>query len=151
MNRRTFNRSERGQSLVELAVVIVVLLIILAGVVDLGRMMFYYLSMRDAASEGAVYGAVYPTYCNQIRERVYTNLNDSSFNPNNISITVNGATCASAVAADACTGKQLIIVVDQPNFQMTMPLIGAFIGTQSVHLRAEVKETVVRPECPVGP
>ena len=50
------NRSEKGQSLVELAISLMVLLLILAGVVDLGNMMFQYMAMRDAAQEAASYG-----------------------------------------------------------------------------------------------
>ena len=43
------HKSERGQSLVELAVVIVIMLILLAGVIDLGRVVFEYMTMADAA------------------------------------------------------------------------------------------------------
>ena len=58
MKHRMDRRSEKGQSLVELALIIVFVLIILAGVVDLGRMMYEYLTMRDAAQEGAGYAAI---------------------------------------------------------------------------------------------
>ena len=51
-------RSEKGQSLIELAFGIVVLLILLAGIVDIGRLLFFYISMRDAAQEGAVFGQI---------------------------------------------------------------------------------------------
>lgn len=51
---------ERGQSLVELAILLPVLLIILAGVLDLGRLFFAYVAVTDAAAEGVTYAASYP-------------------------------------------------------------------------------------------
>jgi Flp pilus assembly protein TadG len=62
---------EKGQALMELAVSITVLFIIVAGVVDIGRMLFHYITMRDAAQEAAAYGSIYPTHCDQIRDRAW--------------------------------------------------------------------------------
>jgi Flp pilus assembly protein TadG len=53
-------RSARGQSLVELALTLPLLLIILLGVVDLGRVYFSYMTVINAAREGARYGAANP-------------------------------------------------------------------------------------------
>jgi hypothetical protein len=53
-------RQEEGQSLVELVLVLPVLLIIVAGLLDLGRLYFAYVAVTDASSEGAAYAAVYP-------------------------------------------------------------------------------------------
>lgn len=52
--------SERGQSLVEFAIMLPVLLIILAGVLDLGRLYYAYVAVTDAAAEGASYAAIKP-------------------------------------------------------------------------------------------
>ena len=57
MKRR---KSERGQSLLEFALVLPVLLIVLAGVLDLGRLYFAYVAVTDAAGEGAAYAAIHP-------------------------------------------------------------------------------------------
>ena len=46
--------------MIELALSFVVLLLLLMGVVDLGRAYFAFMSMRDAAQEGAAYGSIYP-------------------------------------------------------------------------------------------
>jgi len=62
---------QRGQSLVELAVVGLVLSLILAGVLDLGRAYFAYIAVTDAAAEGANYGAVFPAADqDEIKDRV---------------------------------------------------------------------------------
>ena len=51
---------ERGQSLTEMALVLPVILFILAGVLDLGRLYFVTVALTDAASEGATYAAIDP-------------------------------------------------------------------------------------------
>ena len=52
--RDSRSNTERGQSLTEFAISLVFLLTLLAGIVDLGRMFFAYIIIRDAAQEGAV-------------------------------------------------------------------------------------------------
>jgi len=53
-------RREKGQSLVEFAIILPLLLIVLAGVLDLGRLFYSYVAVTDAAAEGAAYGALNP-------------------------------------------------------------------------------------------
>jgi hypothetical protein len=50
----------RGQSLVELAISLTVMLLLLAGAVTFGMALFSYVAIRDAAQEGALYGSMYP-------------------------------------------------------------------------------------------
>jgi hypothetical protein len=50
----------RGQSLVEFALAATVLLILLTGVLDLGRMYMAWVAIQDAAGEGALYAAMSP-------------------------------------------------------------------------------------------
>lgn len=54
-------RKSRGQSLVELAVALPILLLLMLGTLDLGRMFFDYIEMRNAVREGAAYAARFPT------------------------------------------------------------------------------------------
>src|SRR5512140_1334539 len=51
---------ERGQSLVELAISLTVMMLLLSGAVTFGIALFSYVSMRDAAGEGALYGSIRP-------------------------------------------------------------------------------------------
>jgi Flp pilus assembly protein TadG len=51
----------RGQSLVEMAIALPVLLLILLGTIDLGRVFFDYIGLRNATTEGATYAARDPT------------------------------------------------------------------------------------------
>lgn len=54
----------RGQSLVELAFMFPVLLLILSGAIDLGRAYYAYVTLTNAAREGARYGASNPIDAN---------------------------------------------------------------------------------------
>lgn len=150
INPLTKTHSEKGQSLTELALVLVVLLVLLAGVVDLGRMLFYYLSLREAAEEGASFGAAYPNHCYQVLERVYAGLPER--NGIDIGVWINDGTfevaCPNATIAQACTGKQIEVMVRKSDFKLTMPLIGTFIGSQTIPLEARIRNTILRPACP---
>jgi len=53
-------QSRKGQSVVEFVLMLPLLLIILAGLLDVGRLYYAYVAVTDAAAEGATYGAVYP-------------------------------------------------------------------------------------------
>lgn len=52
--------SESGQSLVEAMIIIPVFLLLLMGVLDLGRIFFIYIAMYNAAQEGALYACTTP-------------------------------------------------------------------------------------------
>lgn len=52
--------SERGQSMVEMALMMVILLTILSGVLDLGRGFFSFIAIQNSTGEGALYAAINP-------------------------------------------------------------------------------------------
>ncbi len=52
--------SERGQSLVEMSLMMVMLLVIMSAVLDLGRGFFSYIAIQNAAGEGALYASINP-------------------------------------------------------------------------------------------
>jgi hypothetical protein len=51
-------KKQRGQSLMEFALMIPVLMLVAMGIFDLGRVIYYYSTITNAAREGARYGAV---------------------------------------------------------------------------------------------
>jgi Flp pilus assembly protein TadG len=139
--------TEKGQSLVELGLSIMVLLLLFAGVVDLGSMFFNYMAMRDAAQEGASYASVFPTECSNTEARVRANLRNADAADVQVEILVNGKSCASATTADACAEKMIIVSVHQPNYELMMPFIGAVVGRQTIDLKASIHNTILRPVC----
>ncbi len=57
---KRLGRDERGQSLVEMTLVVGLLLLLVAGTVDLGRAFHTYIVLTNAAREGARWGSHYP-------------------------------------------------------------------------------------------
>ena len=57
----------RGQSLAEFAVVASLLILIMLGVFDLGRVFYSYVVITNAAREGAYYGGMHPDDYDGIR------------------------------------------------------------------------------------
>lgn len=160
--RKSFLPKERGQSLVEFAVSLTVLLILVTGIFDASRALFTYLALRDAAQEGALYASIDPTNTADIVLRacqasdVLGGLDcqeasacasacDVSIEVN---LTVSGQACMGATGGVA---HGVEVVVDYANFPLTMPLIGQLIGredTYTVPIRAAIIDTIITPSCP---
>lgn len=139
------NKSERGQSLVELAISLVILLTLLAGAVEFGIAFFQYVQLRDAAQEGALYGSLNPTDNTGIVARIRDSsaspidLSDSSVVPDgDIVITVSGS---------ACEGNGLEVEISYDH-QIFMPFVPQILGTSTIPLKASVTDTILSPVCP---
>ncbi len=144
-NEPTGKRSERGQSLVELAISLTVILILLAGAVDFSIAYFSFSAMQDAAQEGALYGSVNPTDTAGIETRV----RNASSNPVDLSDTtlVNVDVAVDKAGAVPCEGDEVkvSVVYDYP---LAMPFVGTFIKSQTIRLNASVTDTILQPVCP---
>ncbi len=150
-------KSEKGQSLVELGVSMVVVLILLSGLVDLGRAVFTLLAMQDAAEEGLVYGVGFPSFCDQIEERIRYNLSNEVL-PTDITVKIyienssgtvqiegrNYSLCRETPYSLIYAEKHMEIELTQ-NFQITMPFLGSFVG-QEIPLRATANGVILRPQ-----
>lgn len=55
-------RRDRGQAMLEFALVLLLLLLILLGTIDFARLFFTWSSMANAAREGARFGTVHPKW-----------------------------------------------------------------------------------------
>ena len=149
-NRST--RSEKAQSLVELAISLVLILTLISGIFDVGRAIFTKFAMQDAAEEGIIFGIAYPTFCDQIRERIAYELTNNVL-PDDISVVVtiqrnNGtfAPCTGIPLAEVYAGKEMRIEITE-TFQIRMPFLGAIIG-QSIPLRTTTNGIILRPQPP---
>lgn len=135
--------SERGQSLTELAISFTVLVLLLAVVVDAGRVFFSYLAVREAAEEGAVYGSLNPSDNAGIIDRVRT----SSSAPVNLADTT-AVTVTPVVVGTACAdGSNQIQVTVSYMFDLTMPFLSAIIGTNQFPLTLSANSTILTPAC----
>lgn len=143
------NKSERGQSLVELSISLVVLLMLLAGAVEFGMAFFQFVQLRDAAQEGALYGSINPSDCSGILARVKgassspVDLNGAGVT---IAVTINGNPCdASSAPYNTldCEGNALKVAV---TYQHTvfMPFFSSVVGS-TFPLNASVTDTILSP------
>lgn len=141
------SKNQRGQSLVELAISLMVILMLLVGAIDFGVALFAYVSMRDAAQEGAIYGSVEPDDTTGIRNRVIEAANDL------IVIAPGDITISYSDSANLCEGStggnpHTITVAVTHQHPVSTPLVGAMIGSQNITLRARVTNTILLPACP---
>lgn len=141
MKRQPHSKSERGQSLTELAVSFLVLVLILAVAVDLGRAFFSLISLREAAEEGALYGSVNPLDTGGMVARVRSSSTTPVDLTDTSTVSVNVST-----PGGACAGQPVVVVVVY-QFNLTMPLVGSIIGTQTFPLTVNATSTILRPPC----
>lgn len=71
---------ERGQSLVEFALSLPILVMIAGGVMDLGRAYFTYAAMEDAVADGANYFGAFPGNVEEAENRVLSFENENFVN-----------------------------------------------------------------------
>lgn len=144
---------ERGQSMVELALSITVLMILLAGTIDLGRAFFTWQAMRNAAQEGASYGSIFPpggdiTCSNltsppypQICQRIYDNLGQVITNP------YADALIHVSLPTNNCLGSTIQVDVYDNQFPLTMPFLGTILGTQTITIHATINDSIIKQVC----
>lgn len=138
-------KSERGQSLVELSISILVLLFLLAGAVEFGMAFFEFVQLRDAAQEGALYGSLNPTKLTG-SDSVDTRVRAASSSPINLSDTTK-VTVTSTITGSACEGNSIEVKVSY-NHKIFMPFIPQILGSSTIPLNASVTDTILSPVCP---
>ena len=137
---------ERGQSLVEFAVSLVVILLLLAGAVEFGIALFQYIQLRDAAQEGALYGSINPTDTTGIINRVKAASTSPIDLQNDTTVVI-----TPTVSGNACVADGVTVTVSYPH-QIFMPFATLFTGgSTTINLSAEVTDTILQSEAPSPP
>lgn len=138
MSTKAKRKVEKGQSLVEFAIGLTIMLLLLSGIFDLGRAIFTQFALQDAAEEGLVYGIGFPTECGAIESRVRENLQNSvlPISPS-ISVSIAGAPCGSVTLQ---YGLRMDVIVSS-NFVISMP----FLTGQTITLQGSANGTLLRP------
>jgi Flp pilus assembly protein TadG len=148
---------ERGQSLVELAVSLLILLYLLSGAAEFGVLFFQYVQLRDAAQEGALYGSMNP-YIDSNGDGKFTPLEAvnqpgiesrvraASSSPINLADTTNVLVVATGDGS-YCEGHAVQVTVSFTH-HIFMPFIPQLIGRTEIPLSASVTDTILSPICP---
>lgn len=142
LGRPVERQGERGQSLLEFALVVPLLLLIFSGAADFGRAFYNYVALENAVKEGALYGARFPlcgnpsALCldpntvswhvqhetrNKTGPTTYTSL---------VTPTINECQDPAGVtrATRDCIAGDTYVVRAQVSFRPATPLIGNIIG-----------------------
>ena len=149
---------ERGQSLVELAISLIVMLYLLMGAVEFSMALFQFVTIRDAAQEGANYGSIHPAdpanpsdlaAVQAIKERVKATASDFvSLTDGDIIILPNGDTCEGTTLIGGVPAPNSITVRVEFSHQLFLPFVASMIGNDSIDLKASATNVVLNPICP---
>ena len=149
-------RSERGQSLVELAITLPILVLLLLGTLDFGMAIFSYSMLRDAAQEGAFYGSFNPSNVAEIENRarnISPRAEDAIFSSPvqlrdtdliKVSVRALGNFCQGATNGVANS----IQVNVSYKYPLLMPFIGRLIGSNTIPLTGTATNVILQPQCP---
>jgi Flp pilus assembly protein TadG len=147
---------KRGQSLVEFAITLPILVLLLLGTLDFGMAIFSYSMLRDAAQEGAFYGSFNPANVAEIENRarnispraenkVFSSpvrLRDT--NAVKVEVVTLGAPCQGATKGVANS----IQVRVSYRYPILMPIIGQLINSGSIPLTGTATNIILQPPCP---
>jgi Flp pilus assembly protein TadG len=131
---------QRGQALVELAIILPVLLLLVVAAVDLGRLFYAQIAVEGAAREGALYAAVLAddpaafqggTPCNPTTNKVMCRVvNEAAGGFVTVSHTDVDRTC-NPVSCSAGLGNTVTVTVTG-HFDLITPMLSTFFGGQSI-------------------
>lgn len=123
-------RTRRGQALVETAMVLPFMILLVMGVIDIGRLLFAHVALQEATQEGALYGAFHPTNSSAIRNRVRNSSNAQW---------VTGATVEVCQIVSPSPGR--VKVTSTYAMQLLTPVIPNILGTGTVTIRSVITST----------
>lgn len=139
--------NQRGQSLVELAISITILMFLLSGLIEFGMIFFQFVQLRDAAQEGALYGSITP------------NASDAD-----IALRAKGAS-NSPIKLDTDPNLEVLVTYPDDNglpkvcegdgvkvtmtfhHKILMPFLPKLIGGNVVPISASVTDTILNRPC----
>ena len=145
------NTKQKGQSLVEFAITLTIMMTLLAGAVEFGIALFQYVQLRDAVQEGASYGSLNPDDNAGIIAHVLA----SSDTPINLQAEYDAGrlvitptvTEDSVVETENCEGDGMQVAISYPH-KVSMPFVSAIIGSQFIQIKVNVTNTILTPICP---
>jgi hypothetical protein len=162
MNRRShFRRQPRGQTLVEFALILPVFLLILMGILDLGRAVYYSSTLSNVARETARDGIVDQTCANLNAKAA-----QRAVGMTNVAVDIEWLDVGTDAFIADCPligselfedfyGDLIHVTVDY-DYHAATPIIGNLVGT--IHMQAESKfpveahcvDDAVPANCPAG-
>lgn len=145
MKRINWKKAEKGQSLVEFSLGLVFILIIVSGLIDLGRLYFTHVALEDGVGEGALYLSINPN-CFQPSDGT------QCANPNNAKWRIQNSSGASLVDWSKANitrnpgpygvGETVKVRVDY-SYSLLTPIIPKIVGLNPITLSSNASQTVI--------
>jgi hypothetical protein len=157
------DRAEKGQSLVEFTFSLLVILIIISGLLDLGRLYYIYVALEDSAGEAALYLSI-NAHCRSEADTDFPNDVDC-MDPNNATYRarhsstgivewalVDPSFCVRPYGVDICSeiwdDADIVIgsavqVTIRYGFEPVTPFITRMAGFEPIMLTVEAAQTIV--------
>ncbi|MBN1259454.1 MAG: pilus assembly protein [Anaerolineae bacterium] len=126
-------KRETGQSIVEIVLLFPILILLLMGLLDFGRLFYAMVALNDAAEEGAIYAAIDPTDLTGIQSR--------ASNATTTLVTISAADVSTTVGTIA-VGAPITVTVEF-DFEFYTPVAVAFFENNQVRLRAEAVNPII--------
>lgn len=122
---RSRRRGTRGQSLVEMAIALPILLALLIGIVEMSRAWNARQVLTNAAREGARLGVIQGKTAAEVQAAVGARLTDAGLDPGLATVTITGV--------DAATGTPTVVQVDYPfQFLFLGPVVDLLGGGSTI-------------------
>lgn len=139
-------RLEKGQSLVEMTVGFVILIVILSGLLDLGRIYFIYVALEDGAGEGAVYLSINPTCRTAADGAACANMNNADYRARNSGgqfVDWTGANIIIDRPTVYGVGDKVAVTVEY-SFRLLTPLMPQITGVNPLTLRVTADQRIIK-------
>lgn len=130
-------RRQKGQSLVEAALILPILLLLLVGVVDLGRAMSTKIALTNASREGARYASRYPDQNSSIIAAVDAELDANGLGIDTDEVEIEIVPDPSVTPA--AQGAKVTVTCTYP-FETIM---GGLLGAEEIEIRATTSMVVI--------
>ena len=153
-------RKERGQSLIEVALTLPILLLILSGLLDVGRVYYIYIALEEGAQEAATFLAQNPWCIEPTDEPPPGAVLGNCDNPNNAEFRVLNASQQEIELArlhdieynfpldlngDPVVGiGSTITVTIQYDFPLVTPLLRDLVGEDGITLTARASHLIIQ-------
>ena len=153
---------ERGQSLVEFALIVPIFVLLLVGIFDMGRAVYAFNTINQAAREAARLAIVDQTI-SHVQDEAISSAVSLGLDASDVTVDFRDRTTPDV--ADSCTGAIpgddnnhasivlcLAVVTVSYDFDAATPMISALVGTIQMEgqSRFKVDFNCEGPECPLG-
>ncbi|MBI1801613.1 MAG: pilus assembly protein [Chloroflexi bacterium] len=133
------HNAQRGQNVIEFALMLPILVLLFAGVVDLSNASQVFLQLTNATEEGTRYATTHPTDSSTVCLRVQQSL------PSSLAVQCSNVTISYPGGIDGCTAGAVAVgcpVRVTTTYALTM-FMGSVLGFDTIDMSAHVDMIVI--------